>query len=844
MWHWLRSTSHWRAREQDPERELRAHGDIKVTWGWTSLEQVRRDLSYAARTFARTPGFTALVVLTLAFGIGSSTVLFSIVNAVLVRPLPYSQPEEIVTLWESDPKQGSAMNLVSPAAFRDWKTRNHVFTQLAAFIHTTFTLTGGDQPERVAGELVSSDFLSVLGAQPALGRGFLPEDEQHVPYTRVLLGHGLWERRFSADPKVVGRTMQVNGRPLTIIGVMPPGFRFPSELIRAAPDIWVPLARPPQEWLIRDFRYLRVVGRLRPGVTFDAAAVEMSALQRSIAMQLRQKDGADVRVVSLQREMTGDVETPLLVLLGAVFCLLLIGCVNVANLLLARGSARQREFAIRMALGAGRERVLRQLCVEGLLLALAGGGLGILFVVLTTRDVIALAPASIPRLGETRVDVTVLGFAFIVSLFVGVLAGLAPAVGISGAETSERLKAGGRGAIGESSANRLRGLLVVGEIALALVLLDGAGLMMQSLYRLGRVDPGFRTDHTLTFFVSLPDANYRDGSRRTAFFRDLLEQIRVLRGVESVGGTTALPLSGSNESYSFNVQGRSRSTGEPMLVADYRTITPDYFQALGIPLRGGRFFNERDTADSSPVVIVNEALARKYFATQNPLGQHIHVGHDHRPGMSEIVGIVGDVKHAGLSAEPVPEMYESYEQMPTSSMTIAVRTFTDPRSLVNGIRSELATLDRNVPPSRVLTIDELVSDTLAPSRFRSVLLGIFAFLAVVLAAVGVYGVMAYSVSRRTREIGIRMALGAGGGSVVWLVMREVMTLAAIGLAIGLPAAWALIRLVETQLFGISATDPVTMLLATVGIGGVAALAGYLPARRATGIDPIRALRWE
>ena len=815
---------------------------VRATKFWGFVDQIRQDLAYTARAFARTPGFAALIVVTLALGIGASTLMFSVVRAVLLRPLPYSEPQRLVMLWESDPSRSNGVEFVSPAAFRDWKGQNHAFSSLAAFIHSTFTLTGADQPERIGGELVSSDFLAVLRIQPSLGRGFVPDDEQHVPYTSVIISQNLWQRRVNADPHVVGRTLRVNGRALTIIGVMPPGFQFPAGLIRTAPDIWVPLARPPQEWSIRDFHYLRVIGRLRDGVTLQAAAVAMNALQRNITQTSQKDGGSRVTLVSLQREMTGDVRTPLLVLLGAVFCLLLIGCVNVANLLLARGSARQREFAIRIALGAGRRRILRQLCAEGVLLAFVGGGLGVLLAVWATGTIVALAPITIPRVGETRLDIAVLVFTLIVSSTVGVVAGLAPAIGIIGSDTAERLKAGGRGAIGEPSANRLRALLVVGEIALALVLLTGAGLMIQSLYRLGHVNPGFRTSQILTFFVTIPDANYRQSSRQTAFFRNLKDRIQTLPGVESVGATTALPLSGTNDSYSFDIEGRSRAQSKP--IADYRTITPDYFQTLGIPLLQGRFFNDRDTADSPPVVIVNEALVRTYFSGESPVGQHIHVGHDRRPGMSEIVGVVGDVRHASLAAEPTPEMYESFEQMPSSFMTIAVRAATDPRSLVSGIRDELAAVDRNVPLSKVMSVDELLTETLSPSRFRGILLGTFALFALVLAAVGIYGVVAYAVNRRTSEIGIRIALGAQRGQVVLAIVGPAFKLASAGAAIGSIAGLVLTRLFANLLYGVKATDPLTFGATAVCLILVALAASYLPARRAAAIDPIQTLRKE
>jgi predicted permease len=498
--------------------------DVRATRGWSCLERLKQDIHYGFRGMRRSPGFTVTAVLSLAFGIGANTAIFSMVNAVLLRPLPYREPDRLVMLWEQDRKGNDSF--VAPADFQDWRRQNRSFDVVAAFIHTTFSITGGDRPERVAGELVSADLFRVLGIAPALGRSFVAEDERQVPYQCVTVSYGLWQRRFGGQTGIVGQTLESNGRKLTIIGVMPKGFDFPAGLIRTPPDVWVPLARPPQEWSVRGFHYLRVVGRLRAGVTLRAAADEVTAIQKRIAEQNPADAFSSVRTVGLANDIAGDVRTPLLVVFAAVSLVLLIACVNVANLILARSSARQREFAVRLALGAGRWRVMRQLITETLLLAILGGVLGTALAVVMTKGILAIAPADVPRLAGVRMDSEVLGFTLAVSMLAGLLCGVSPAISLSARDVSAQLKAGGRSP-GQAAGGRLRDVLVVSEIALAIVLVTGAGLMGQSLYRLEQVRPGFRTGNILTLFVSLPEAKY-SSTRQTLFFGDLMSRIRML----------------------------------------------------------------------------------------------------------------------------------------------------------------------------------------------------------------------------------------------------------------------------------------------------------------------------
>ena len=813
--------------------------DVRAMWGWSSCDRLKQDIRYGFRGMRRSLAFTLTAVLSLAFGIGANTAIFSVVNGVLLRPLPYDHADRLVMLWEQDQKGKDSF--VSPADFRDWRRRNRSFQAVAAFIHTTFSITGGDRPERVAGELVSADLFRVLRVAPVLGRSFVAEDEQRVPYQCVVISYGKWQGRFGGDPRVVGKTLESNGRKLAIIGVMPKGFDFPAGLIRTPPEVWVPLARPPREWSVRGFHYLRVVGRLRDGVTLPATVGEMTAIQKRIAEENPGETSAAIRVVGLANDITGDVRAPLLAILAAVFFVLLIACVNVANLILARSSARQREFAVRLALGAGRWRVMRQLMTESLLLGLLGGVLGTAFALVMTKGILAIAPANMPRVAAVRLDSDVLQFTLMVSLLAGLLCGVSSAISLSTRDVGAQLKASGR-AHGQAAGGRLRDVLVVSEIALAILLVAGAGLMIQSFYRLEQVRPGFRTGNILTFFVTVPEARY-DSTRQVRFFSDLMARIRTMPGVQSVGGTSALPLSGTDDAYTFEKEGQPHAGGSPAMGAHYRVVTPDYFSTLGIPLLRGRFFDEHDTHGAARVALINESLARRYFANEDPLGKRITIGNGRNAGPSNVVGIVKDVNHLGLMQKPVAEMYENYLQAP-SGLTLAVRAAGDPRGLLPAIRRQLALLDPDVPISRVFTMADMMDDSLAPSRFRSVLMGAFGLFAMALAALGVYGVMAYNLSRRTAEIGIRMALGARPAQVLGLVIQQALRLSVFGVVIGLAAALWLTRFLKGLLFEIGPTDPLTLAIAGLILIGIGMTASYLPARRAMNVDPLVALRHE
>ncbi len=784
------------------------------------------------------PGFTLVAVAALALGIGANTAIFSVVNAVLLRPLPFPHPELLVQVWENNLKRGWSRDTVSPKNFEDWQEQSRSFDSLAAYEYESFILTGNETPERLGGIRASSSFIDVMGVKPALGRGFLPGEDQKGANRVAILSNGLWQRRFNGRADAVGESITLNGESYTVVGVMPADFSFPS----ARTDVWVPsidLTRG------RGSHFMYSVARLKPDVTLRQAQDEMDAVARRLAAEYPgTNSNSGVMLVPLQDEIVGKVRPALLILLGAVTLMLLIACVNVANLLLARATTRQKEIAVRSALGASRLRLVRQLMTESLLLALLGGGAGLLLSTWGVDLIVAASAGAIPRASEIGVDSRAFFFTLGASVLTGLLFGLFPALNSSAPDLNSALKDGSKRVAGGRRQGRAQSLLVVTEIAIALVLLVGSGLLLKSYARLRRVDPGFNAEHVLTARLDLPALKYPDKDRQAAFIPLALERIRTLPGVIQAGVVSDLPFSGSRSGSSFDIEGRKTEPGEMSPHADYRKISPDYFRAIGIRLMRGREFTERDGKDAPPVAIVNEAFARRFFPNDDPLGKRLVYEDGETKSVREIVGLIADVKHENLADEDAAEIYVPFAQHPQSEMFFAVRTAGDPQKLAAPLKNAVLEVDRDLPLYSVQTMQQRLDTSVAPQRFNTLLLAIFAGLAMLLAAVGVFGVMAYTVAQRTHEIGIRMALGARRGDILRLVVGRAMKLALSGVAVGLAAAFALTRLMSSLLFEVKATDPAVF----AGIAGllvmVAFLACYLPARRAARIEPMTALRDE
>ena len=820
-----------------------------------------QDIRYGTRTLLRQPGFAFVAVLTLALGIGANTAIFSVVNAVLLRPLPYSHPDRLALINTTNLARGMTDIGTSLPDFRAWQSRNQSFDKIAAFSSDSFNISGTTEPERVPGVQASVDLFTVLGVMPARGRVFTAEEETFGRHHVVILSENLWQRRFGRDPGIIGQTIMLNGEPYTIIGVMPRSFQFPDPTV----TLWTPLAiADGSENSTRGNYWLSVVGRLKPEVSPAQAQAELDGIFRQLEQEGTIFIGFGTQVLPLHEATVGGVKTALSVLLAAVVLVLLIACANVANLLLARAAARQREIAVRTALGAGRGRLIRQLLTESLLLGLGGGALG-LFLAIWGVDVLIRLGPNLPRLGEVTIDRTVLFFTFALAILTSVVFGLVPALQSSKTDLNETLKESGRGSIGSKS-RFLGSSLVIAEVALSFVLLIGAGLLINSLLRLQRVNPGFRTDHVLTLRVSLPEAKYSKNRPEltTGFFHQLIDRVKALPGVESASMTSAMPLTNSGGVKLFTIEDwpAPKSLDEVPNV-QYRQVSPDYFTTLSIPVVEGRGFSEHDTPLTLPVAIVNETMARRFFADSDPIGKKLYLGPPEElvpagilpPGFRflhfTIVGVVGDVRHDGLSQPLVAEIYTLHEQelaakfaYPLATMSLAVRTRTEPTSLVGAIRREVLGLDPEQPIDAVATMDELLSTSLSQARFSTLLLAIFAGVALVLAAVGIYGVMAYTVAQRTHEIGIRMALGAQASNVLALVIRQGLLLALVGTIIGLGGALGLTRVMTSLLYEVSPTDPLTFATDAVILIGVSLLACFIPARRAMKVDPLVALRYE
>ncbi|HWT02783.1 MAG TPA: ABC transporter permease [Pyrinomonadaceae bacterium] len=804
-----------------------------------------QDLRYSLRTLVKNPGFTAVAVIALALGIGANSAIFSVVNTVLLRPLPYKDPDRLVMVWEDDTKGGYPRDTPAAANYVDWRAQNQVFEGMAAMADTSFNLTGAGDPERLEGKLVSADLFPLLGVEPQLGRAFLPEEDRPGGNRVVLLSHGLWQRRFGSDPKITGQPLTLNGESYTVVGVMPPHFRFPGE----EAELWAPIAFTPEEAANRGRHYLKVLARMKQGVTLGQAQAEMSTIAARLQQQHPdQNKDLGAAVTSLHEYVAGDIRPALLVLLGAVGFVLLVACANVANLLLARAAARQKEIAIRVALGASRFRLIRQFLTESVLLAALGGVVGLLLSLWGVGLLQAFIPQSISQVKAVGVDGKVLVFTLLVSLLTGLIFGLAPATQASNFNLNETLKEGGRDSAAGSRGNRIRGLLVVAEVAVSLLLLIGAGLLINSFLRLRSVDPGFRTDNLLTMEVVLPETKYSEHAQRAAFYTDLLRRVEALPGVKSAAVTTNLPLYPQGNSISFSIEGRpDPATGRKPTVVT-RVISPQYFSTMGIQFLQGRQLNEQDRADSPAVAVISETMARRFWPDGDPLGKRITPGRADSTDPNDwitIVGVAKDVRQFELNAEPKPQMYLSYEQAGFFEPNdLVVSTSVEPLSLASAVRKAVWEVDKDQPVSNVRTMEDILSGSIARQRFSMLLLGVFAGLALVLAAVGIYGVISYSVAQRTREIGLRMALGAQRSDVVKMVVGQGLKLVLIGVAFGLAAAFVLTRVMSSLLFGVSATDPVTFLVISLVLICVALLASFIPARNATKVDPMIALRAE
>ncbi len=801
-----------------------------------------QDFRYSLRRIKNDPGFAIVAVLTLALGIGANSAIFSIVNAVLLRPLPYRNPQSVVLVLEKSrqlPKSSA-----SYLNFKDWREQSQSFEAMGAVRNTTSTLTGSGEPERVAAQMATANLFELLGIQPEIGRPFLPEEDRAGGTNVVLISHGLWQRRFSGSQQVLGQAVTIDDKSYTIVGVLAPNY----QILQTSPDVVVPM-EPWARTLPDDRAWhpgILPIARLKPGVSVQQANSEMQQIAKRLEQQYPVYDtGTSAQVIPMQEQMVENVRPALLMLMGAVGFVLLIACTNVANLLIARAAARQREIAVRTAIGASRSRIIRQLVTESVLLSLAGGILGLLMAWAAMPPLLHLAGSALPGSSHVSVDLSVLLFTMVVALAGGILFGLAPARHAWRIDVREALNETDRGAV-SSGVLKLRGALVVAEVATAMLLLVGAGLLLRSFERLSTVAPGFATDHILVADIPLSPNAHRTSTERLDFFNNMLDHASTLPGVRSAAAASFLPVSGGGGALYFNIQGRPPK-GHDYSVASYRTVSPGYFETLQIPLIQGRFVQPGDRETAPPVVVINATMARTFFPNINPVGQHIQLGglpNDTAPWM-EIVGIVGDVKQA-LSSEAASEMYVPYRQadktVPVLAMSLVLRTASDPRALAASVRSVVHDLDPNQPVVKIRTMDENVSDSISQPRFRTVLLAIFAGLALVLSSIGIFSVMAYSVAQRTRELGVRMALGASRGRILQLVLLHGLRLTIIGLVIGLAATFVFTKYVSSLLFSVRAYDPITLAAMAAVVIVVSLVACYVPARRATRLDPIVVLR--
>jgi len=795
-----------------------------------------QDIRYGLRLFIKNPVFTIIACLTLAIGIGANTAIFSVMNSVLLRPLPYPAAERLVVIRETR-QPHFALAAVATGNFLYWRDQSKAFERMAAYRRADFNLSGGGEPVNVQGALISAELFRLLGINPAVGRDFSLEEEQPGRNNVALVSHNIWRRHLSADPGL-GRTLKLNGKSYDIVGVMPPNTSFPD----SETEVWTPFGFDAAARNDHVRHNISVIARLKEGESLERASAEMDAVARRLGTESPDTNAAwGVKVRPMLQDIVGDIRPALFVLFGTVAFVLLIACANIVNLLLARAASRQKEFAIRITLGAGRWRILRQLMTESLLLSLMGGALGLVFAYIGIRVLLAYAPADLPRAGDIVIDSRALAVTLLISLLTSVVFGILPALQAANPNLTETLKEGARGSTG--GRKRIRGLLVVAEFALSFMLLVGAGLMIKSLWQLRQVNPGFQPDNVLTLRISLPQTKYPEQIQQATFAEQLLKRVASLPGVQAASVATTLPMSGTLIQ-GFSIQEKPFPPPDPQLPTNYYAVSPDYFRAMEISLRRGRAFTERDMRDAPKVAVINDTMARLYFNGEDPLGKHINISNEPQT-WREIVGVVGDVKNDSLEATKLgAQTYVPYAQKPVPNISLAVRTSTDPQALAVPIRREVLSIDSEQPIAKLQTMNQVIGTTIAQRQFNALLLFVFAVVSLVLAAIGIYGVIAYSVSQRAQELGIRMALGAGARDILKLVLSQGMFLAVVGVALGVAGAFALTRVLSTMLFGVSATDPTVFAAIMLLLCAVALLACYVPARRATKVSPLEAIRSE
>ncbi len=796
-----------------------------------------KDIRYAFRTLARRPGFTAIAVITLALGIGANTAIFSVVYGVLLRPLDYPEPERLVALRESNPlKQPDAQ--VAPANFLEWQRQNTVFSDLALYRTVSYNLTGDANPERLLAGRVSAGLFKTLGANPILGREFTPEEDQPGAAKVVLISESLWQRRFGSDASIIGKTIKLGGDDFTVIGVMPRELRLPDQRER---QLWTPIAFTENERNFHHTRFCDAIARLKPGVTLEQAQAEMTAVAGRLSQSHPDAlEGWTIRVAPVIDFAVGDARKILWLLFSAVGLVLLIACANVTNLLLARAATRQKEMAIRVALGAGRLRIIRQLATESLLLALLGAIVAWPMAVWGLKALLAIAPADLPRLTDVTIDNRALLFTLGITLLTGLIFGLVPALQLSKADANQSLKDGGSEGNRGGTGGRIGNLLIAGEVALAVMLLVGSGLLLRTIWQLHNVNPGFDDRNALAVTVQLPEKKYSDSKQIASFSEELVEQVSTLPGVEASGVARILPIAHELK-LGYYVEGKPHEAENQLPQTNYSAVSAGYFSAMRIPLIAGRTFSDRDNQQAPRVAIVSAELAQRAFPGESAIGRRINLmlgPEDYR----EIVGVVGDVTQQGLVRGASPHVYEPFAQAPDRFMTLIVRSSSDPSALVPAIRSKVIALDHELPLQRVMTLDAIIANSIRQQRFTSVVLSVFAAVALVLALAGLYGVVSYSVAQRTRELGIRLALGAQVDDVLRLVLKQGMTFVIVGEVVGIIGAYALTGLIQGLLFGVTATDKATFITVAVSLFVVALVACYVPARRATKVDPLLALK--